>query len=69
MISIYLNGEPREIPEGTTVVGLLEQLKLAADRVAVERNLEIVPRERWNDVTLDAGDRLEVVHFVGGGWL
>ena len=67
MISIYLNGEPREIPEGTTVVGLLERLQLPADRIAVERNLEIVPRQRWNDVTLAAGDRLEVVHFVGGG--
>jgi thiamine biosynthesis protein ThiS len=67
LISIYLNGELHEVPEGITVLGLVERLKLPVDRLAVERNLEIVPRQRWNEVTLAAGDRLEVVHFVGGG--
>lgn len=67
MINIHLNGESREIPEGLTVSSLLEWLKFPADRVAVERNLEIVPRGRWAETPLEAGDRLEVVHFVGGG--
>lgn len=67
MTSIYLNGEPREIPEGLTLKALLEWLKLAPDRVAVERNLEIVPRDRWPETPIHPGDRLEVVHFVGGG--
>ncbi len=67
MITIHLNGERREIPEGLTLATLLEWLKLTADRVAVERNLEIVPRERWPETPIETGDRLEVVHFVGGG--
>jgi sulfur carrier protein len=66
-MTIHLNGEQREIPEGLTLADLLEWLKLPADRVAVERNLEIVPRERWRATRMEAGDRLEVVHFVGGG--
>lgn len=66
-ISIYLNGEPREVPHGLTLAGLIEGLKLPADRVAIERNLEIVPRAKWEETPLEAGDRLEVVHFVGGG--
>jgi sulfur carrier protein len=66
-MTIHLNGEPHEIPEDLTLAGLLEWLKLPADRVAVERNLEIVPRERWPATRMEHGDRLEVVHFVGGG--
>ncbi len=67
MITIYLNGELREVPEGLTLATLLDWLKLAADRVAVERNSEIVPRNRWAETPVGSGDRLEVVHFVGGG--
>ncbi len=67
MITIYLNGELREVPEGLTLANLLDWLKLAADRVAVERNSEIVPRNRWAETPVGSGDRLEVVHFVGGG--
>jgi sulfur carrier protein len=67
LITIQLNGEPREIPAGLTVTGLLKQLQFPADRVAVERNLEIVPRNQWDATSIEAGDRLEVVHFVGGG--
>lgn len=66
-MSIYLNGEPREVPDGITLAGLVDWMKLAADRVAVERNLEIVPRSQWGETRLNAGDRLEVVNFVGGG--
>lgn len=67
MISISLNGEAREAPEGLTLAGLLDWLKLPQDRVAVERNLKIVPRESWAGTIVEDGDRLEVVHFVGGG--
>jgi thiamine biosynthesis protein ThiS len=66
-MTIRLNGEAREVPEGLTLATLLEWLKLPSDRVAVERNLEIVPRDRWNHTPIQVGDRLEVVHFVGGG--
>jgi len=66
-MTIRLNGEAQEVPEGLTLVGLLEWLKLPADRVAVEHNLSIVHRDRWAETRLQPGDRLEVVHFVGGG--
>lgn len=67
MITIRVNGELQEIPEGVTVTGLLDSLKFPGDRVAVERNLEIVPRDRWPRTELQAGDKIEIVHFVGGG--
>ena len=67
MPSILVNGQPEEIPEGSTLAALLAHMKLAADRVAVERNLDIVPRNQWESTRLVAGDRLEIVHFVGGG--
>jgi len=67
LISVQLNGEPREIPDGLTLAGLVEWMKLPADRLAIELNLEIVPRSQWEVIALHAGDRLEVVHFVGGG--
>ncbi|MBI1941712.1 MAG: sulfur carrier protein ThiS [Acidobacteria bacterium] len=66
-MKIQLNGEVREVPQGLTVASLLEFLKLSADRLAVERNLEIVSRRLWSETPIEAGDRLEVVHFVGGG--
>jgi thiamine biosynthesis protein ThiS len=67
LITIQINGEQREIPAGLTVASLLRQLQFPVDRVAVERNLEIVPRNRWDATAIEPGDRLEVVHFVGGG--
>ena len=66
-MSVQLNGELREVPEGLTLAGLIEWLRLPRDRVAVERNLEIVPRARWDMTLIQAGDQLEVVNFVGGG--
>ena len=66
-IRIELNGEAREVPDGASVAELLVTLGLAAPKVAVERNLEIVPRSAWTSTRLDAGDRLEIVHFIGGG--
>jgi thiamine biosynthesis protein ThiS len=67
VITIHLNGEAREVPEGLTLTELLSWLKLPADRVAVERNREIVPKSRWPQTSIQSQDRLEVVHFVGGG--
>ena len=67
MISIHLNGEARQVPEDITLAALVDWLELPADRVAVERNLEIVPRNQWSETMIGEGDRLEVVHFVGGG--
>ncbi len=66
-IEITVNGEPRSVPEGSTVSSLLESLELPADRVAVEFNREILRKDRWASTRLRAGDRLEIVHFVGGG--
>jgi thiazole synthase len=66
-ISIVLNGEPRTLDEGVSVAELLAALALKAAQVAVERNLEIVPRSTFGSVRLADGDRLEIVHFVGGG--
>lgn len=66
-IAIEVNGETRQVPDGASVAELLALLGLAAPKVAVERNLEIVPRSAWGSTKLTAGDRLEVVHFIGGG--
>ena len=66
-MNIYLNGEPREVPEHLNLAQLLEWLKLPADRVAVERNREIASRSTWTETRIQPDDRLEVVHFVGGG--
>ena len=67
VITVRVNGEPREIPEGSTVTEMLDRLAFRYDRVAVERNREIVPRDQWAGTTLQAGDNLEIVQFVGGG--
>lgn len=66
-IAITLNGGPRRVAAGTSVAALLSQLELPAEKVAVERNLAIVPRSTFGDVMLADGDALEIVHFVGGG--
>ena len=66
-MTIYLNGEVREVPENLTLTQLLDWLKLPADRVAVERNREIAARSTWAQTIIQPDDRLEVVHFVGGG--
>lgn len=66
-MQLQVNGEPRECPEGLTLADLIAQLGMKQDRVAVELNLEIVPRSNWGTTQLKQGDKLEVVHFVGGG--
>lgn len=67
MISITLNGDPRRIAAGASVAVLLSDLDLTPDKVAVERNLVIVPRSGFRETLLADGDALEIVHFVGGG--
>jgi thiazole synthase len=66
-MEITLNGETRRIEAPVNVRGLLEQLGLDPAKIAVERNLEIVPRSTYGQVALTDGDRLEIVHFIGGG--
>jgi thiamine biosynthesis protein ThiS len=66
-IAITLNGEPRRIGGGMSVADLVHEIGLDPKKVAVERNLEIVPRSTLAEVMLADGDQLEIVHFVGGG--
>jgi thiamine biosynthesis protein ThiS len=66
-IAISVNGESRAAKSGATVVDLLRELALDSGRVAVERNLEILPRPQWSETQVEAGDRYEIVQFVGGG--
>src|SRR5690349_1515768 len=66
-LEITLNGETRRLDKAQSVRGLLESLGLDPAKIAVERNLEIVPRSAYGEVALTHGDRLEIVHFIGGG--
>jgi thiamine biosynthesis protein ThiS len=66
-IRIVVNGETREVPEGLGVSALLSHLGLPPDRVAIERNLEILPRSQWPTTAVQSGDKYEIVHLVGGG--
>jgi thiazole synthase len=66
-MQIVLNGESRALAAETSVAGLLKELSIDARKVAVERNLEIVPKSTFETTQLGEGDRLEIVHFIGGG--
>jgi sulfur carrier protein len=66
-ISIVVNGEERAARPGATVTDLLRELGLDSGRVAIERNREILPRPQWAETKVEAGDRYEIVQFVGGG--
>jgi sulfur carrier protein len=71
-MNLQINGEERTFPDPApaasfTLAALIESLGMKSDRVAVELNLEIAPRDRWPEILLKEGDRLEIVHFVGGG--
>ena len=65
-MKIKINGEPQEIPEGLSVRAMLDHLGMNGGRVAIERNLEILPRSEWTTPVRD-NDSFEIVHFVGGG--
>ena len=66
-ITISVNGENRSAKPGASVSDLLRELGLNPDRVAIERNLEILPRPQWAQTLVAPGDRYEIVQFVGGG--
>jgi thiazole synthase len=66
-LSVRINGEHRRVPGGTSIAELVNRLGLDPLRVAVERNLEIVPRSTLDQVCVEDGDDYEIVHFVGGG--
>jgi thiamine biosynthesis protein ThiS len=66
-IEIIVNGDLRQTPLGARVTDLVKELELAPERLAIELNLSILPRVKWAETELKPGDRLEVVHFVGGG--
>ena len=66
-LNVILNGEPRSLAAPSTVLALLQAEGLAEHRVAVEVNGEIVPRSRHGELALQAGDRIEIVHALGGG--
>ena len=66
-MNVKINGEVREIPDGLTVRAMLEHLGMNGARVAIERNLDILPRTEWNATPVQANDSFEIVHFVGGG--
>lgn len=66
-IEITVNGEPRQIASEASVNDLVASLELTAARLAIELNLSILPRNSWATTKLQNGDKLEIVHFVGGG--
>ncbi|MDA8413247.1 MAG: sulfur carrier protein ThiS [Desulfobacteraceae bacterium] len=66
-MKVHVNGESADIKSGSTVAGLLDHLRIGRDRVAVEVGLEIVPKAKYDSHTLSDGDKIEIVHFVGGG--
>ena len=66
-MEIIVNGEQRQVPDSCTAAQLVEDMGLSGQRIAMEVNLEIVPRSTYENHALQAGDRIEVVHAVGGG--
>lgn len=64
---IQVNGERREVSAPLTLADLVDHLKLAADRLAIELNQRVIRRVDWQQTVLSEGDRVEIVHFVGGG--
>jgi len=69
-MKLQINGEPRDFSDVSSpfmLAALVEKLGMKADRVAIELNRDIAPRDRWSQTALKDGDQLEIVHFVGGG--
>ena len=65
---VYINGESKELSGTPSLAELITQLDLPVARIAVELNREVVRRSEWGSTMLHEDDRLEIVHFVGGGW-
>ena len=66
-MTVTVNGQSREIPDGLTVFALIEHLGMKDGRIAIERNLDILPRAQWKETQVQVNDSFEIVHFVGGG--
>ena len=67
-MNLVINGKDYDnMPVGMTVAALLKHLQLPPKKVAIERNLEIVPKSTFSETELSDGDRLEIIHFIGGG--
>jgi sulfur carrier protein len=66
-LQVYVNGDSKELTEGASLADLITQLDLPAQRIAVEHNRTVVRRSQWDSTVLGDGDRVEIVHFVGGG--
>ena len=66
-MKLIINGEEKQFDAVSTLASLIEQLGIKGDRVAVELNRDIVSRSKWAETKLQDGDKLEIVHFVGGG--
>lgn len=66
-MTVVINGERREIPDGLSVSAMIEHLGMTLERVALERNRDILPRARWKETPVQPDDRFEIVHLVGGG--
>jgi sulfur carrier protein len=66
-VRIVVNGEEQAVPDGSTIASLLDSLQLASARVAVEHNRQVLRKDEHPSVRLHDGDRVEIVHFVGGG--
>ncbi|HEX7296471.1 MAG TPA: sulfur carrier protein ThiS [Pyrinomonadaceae bacterium] len=64
---VYLNGESKDLEESSTLLDLVNELQLPSSRIAIELNRNVVRRRDWEGTTLNENDRIEVVHFVGGG--
>ena len=66
-MQVRINGKGREVPGESTLEELVRELSLSPQRIAIELNRNVVPRNHWSETTLNDGDRIEIVHFVGGG--
>ena len=66
-MEITLNGEKFTLETGSNIVNLIDKLDLDVDKLAIERNLEIVPKSKFAMTIIEEGDKLELVHFIGGG--
>lgn len=67
LMTIFINGEARELDDGLTVAAMLDALELPKQRVAIELNRQVIRRQDWESTNVTDKDRIEVVHFVGGG--
>ena len=66
-MNVLINGESREVPDSVTLTALLELFPMPSQRVAIELNRSVVRRADWGNIIISEGDKIEVIHFVGGG--